>query len=52
MSDINQEKTMDETIKGVVEVIEEMQEILMEQHRQMEIVHQRLNQLEDKPNGK
>jgi uncharacterized coiled-coil protein SlyX len=52
MSDINQEKTMDETIKSLVGVIEEMQEILMEQQRQMEIVHQRLNQLEDKPNGK
>jgi uncharacterized coiled-coil protein SlyX len=43
---------MDETIKSLVGVIEEMQEILMEQQRQMEIVHQRLNQLEDKPNGK
>jgi len=43
---------MEENIKSLVDVVEEMQEILMEQQRQMEIVHQRLNQLEDKPNGK
>jgi hypothetical protein len=42
---------MEENIKSLVDVVEKMQEILMEQHRQLEIVHQRLNQLEDKPNG-
>jgi len=42
---------MEETIKSLVDVVEKMQKILMEQHRQLEIVHQRLNQLEDKPNG-
>ena len=42
---------MEETIKSLVDVVEKMQKILREQHRQLEIVHQRLNLLEDKPNG-